>query len=247
LKINGLLTLPNHLKEGDKVPLVVHPHGGPHGVRDDWQYNSDVQFLAHNGYGVLQVNFRGSGGYGDSFERAGHGEWGRKMQSDISDATRWAIDQGITNKDSICIYGASYGGYAALMGVATTDLYQCAIGYAGVYDLELMRKKGDIKDAKQGLKYLDAVIGTDSVSLRQHSPVHLAENIKVPVFLIHGAKDERVPIAHAKALKKKLDKYNKTYEWLVEDKEYHGFYIEDNRVKLYEKLLAFLNKNIGNK
>jgi dipeptidyl aminopeptidase/acylaminoacyl peptidase len=244
--IHGYLTMPDR-PPGQKVPLVVYPHGGPHGVRDYWQYDSDVQFLAHNGYAVLQLNFRGSGGYGKAFERAGYGQWGNKMQDDISDATRWAVAQGVTDPDSICIYGASYGGYAALMGVATTDLYRCAVGYAGVYDLELMRKEGDIKDKTQGLKYLDAVIGTTPELLRKRSPVYLAENIKVPVLLIHGGRDERVPIIHAEELRKKLDEYDKPYEWLVEKREGHGFFDVDNRVKLYQTLLAFLNRHIGGK
>lgn len=144
LTLHGYLTRP---RDGDgPFPLIVLPHGGPHGVRDRWDFDWEVQLLANRGYAVLQVNYRGSGGYGLDFLEAGYGEWGALMQDDLTDATRWAIDQGVTEADSICIYGASYGGYAALMGaVREPDLYRCAIGHAGVYDLELMFEAGDVR------------------------------------------------------------------------------------------------------
>jgi dipeptidyl aminopeptidase/acylaminoacyl peptidase len=193
--------------------MVVMPHGGPHGIRDVWEFDPEVQLLANRGYAVLQVNFRGSGGYGMDFGRAGYGEWGAKMQDDLTDATRWAIEQKIAPADRVCIYGASYGGFAALMGAAREpDLYRCAIGYAGVYDLELMRQAGDIPDSRGGRVYLDLVLGTDAAKLRAQSPVNNAQNIKTPVLLIHGKVDGRADYEHAKRMRAALEKNQKKVE-----------------------------------
>src|SRR5690606_4347243 len=135
LTLHGVYTAP--AGDGPK-PLVVLPHGGPHGPYDTWGYASDVQFLASRGYAVLQVNYRGSGGRGRAFMERGYGEWGGKMQDDIADGVRWAIDEGLVDADRICTYGASYGGYAAMMQpIRYPELYKCAIGYVGVYDLEV--------------------------------------------------------------------------------------------------------------
>lgn len=141
-RLHGYVTRP---RDGaGPFPLIVLPHGGPHGLRDHWNFDWEVQLLANRGYAVLQINFRGSGGYGVDFAQAGYGEWGALMQDDLTDATRWAVSEGITDADSICIVGSSYGDYAALMGlVREPDLYRCAIGHAGVYDLELMFEEGD--------------------------------------------------------------------------------------------------------
>jgi dipeptidyl aminopeptidase/acylaminoacyl peptidase len=148
LELHGYLT--RAAGEGPH-PMVVLPHGGPHGIRDYWEFDWEVQLLASRGYTVLQVNYRGSGGYGMDFESAGYREWGAKMQDDVTDATRWAIDQKIASADRICIYGASYGGFAALMGAAREpDLYRCAIGYAGVYDLQLIWESDSSADSKSG-------------------------------------------------------------------------------------------------
>ncbi len=243
IKLPGYITLP----EGEgPFPMVVMPHGGPHGPRDYWVYDPDTQLLANAGYAVLQINFRGSGGYGSQFESSGYGEWGRRMQKDITDATRWAIEKGYADADRICIYGGSYGGYASLMGAATEpDLYRCAIGYAGVYDLNMMYEKGDIQWTRRGKSYLDRVLGTDPEERAARSPVHLADRIKVPVLLIHGGKDLRVPIAHAKALEKALKASGNTPETLYRKKEGHGFFKEEHRIEVYRRILDFLQRNIG--
>ncbi len=137
-------------------------HGGPYEIRDRWEFDPYVQALASRGYAVLQVNFRGSGGYGDDFVKAGLREWGGKMQDDITDATHWAIDQGIADSQRICIFGGSYGGYAALEGaVKEPDLYKCAIGAAGIYDLRMMFKRGDIPTTVFGRNYLKMALGED--------------------------------------------------------------------------------------
>jgi pimeloyl-ACP methyl ester carboxylesterase len=147
--------------------MVVLPHGGPYGVRDWWEFDPEVQLLASRGYAVLQVNYRGSGFISMDFERAGYREWGGKMQDDLTDATHWAIQQKIAAPDRICIYGASYGGYAALMGVVREpDLYRCAIGYAGIYDLELRLESGALSDSHRGKAFLERSLGTRAADTR---------------------------------------------------------------------------------
>jgi dipeptidyl aminopeptidase/acylaminoacyl peptidase len=226
--------------------MVVLPHGGPHAIHDTWEFNPEVQLLASRGYAVLQVNFRGSGGYGMDFQSAGYREWGGKMQDDITDATHWAIEQKIAAADRICIYGASYGGFAALMSAAREpDLYRCAVGYAGIYDLELMYQSGDVPDSRTGVAYLERVLGSDVTRLRAQSPAWNAQNIKAPVLLIHGKADWRADYEQAERMKAALEKNNKKYEWLVLSREGHGIYDEDSRREVYERILQFLAANLN--
>jgi dipeptidyl aminopeptidase/acylaminoacyl peptidase len=242
LKLHGYLTQP---AGAGPYPLVVLPHGGPHGLRDYWEFDWESQLLASRGYAVLQLNYRGSGGYGMDFQTAGYRQWGASMQDDLTDATRWAIEQKITEADRICIFGGSYGGYAALMGAAREpDLYQCAIGYAGVYDLELMLSAGDIPDSRSGQAYIAKALGDDVTDLRSRSPVYQAQNIKAPVLLIHGEQDGRADYEHAMRMKEALEKHKKSLEWLVLSREGHGVYDEETRREVYERILAFLDKHL---
>jgi dienelactone hydrolase len=243
LWLDGYLTRP---RDGDgPFPLIVLPHGGPHGLRDRWHFDWEVQLLANRGYAVLQVNFRGSGGYGIAFQKAGYGEWGASMQDDLTDATRWAIDQGITKADSICIYGASYGGYAALMGaVREPDLYRCAIGHAGVYDLPLMFEAGDTQSWRVGEAMLKRYLGDEQDLLRERSPAYNADRIKVPVMLIHGKSDWRADFEHAVRMKKALENAGKSFEWLELKGEGHGIYNEETRLDVYGRILAFLERHL---
>lgn len=240
------LTLP---KQGQKpYPLVVLPHGGPHGVRDYWQFDAYVQMLASRGYGVLQVNFRGSGGYGRDFLYSGYQRWGLEMQDDVTDATLWAIAEGIADRDSVCIFGSSYGGYASLMGaVKEPDLYACAIVYVGVYDLEMMLEEGDIPFTQAGRNYLDQALGVDRVDLYQRSPINHLEKLNAPLLIVHGALDQRVPLMQAEALRERMDALNKPYEWLVKPNEGHGFYNKDNKLDLFSTMLTFLERNLPRK
>jgi len=244
--LHGYLTRANGAAKNAKVPLVVYVHGGPYEIRDRWQFDSYVQAMATRGYAVLQVNFRGSGGYGDAFVKAGIREWGGKMQDDITDATHWAIDQGIADPQRICIFGGSYGGYAALEGVVKEpDLYKCAIGYVGVYDLRLMYAHGDIPRTRFGKNYLKMAIGEDKQELKDRSPVSHADKIKAKVMLITGGADDRVPDDHAKAMRSELRSQGTEPEWIYDRSEGHGFYKEEHVAELFEKLVAFLDRNIG--
>lgn len=243
--LHGYLTVPNGADDKN-LPTVVLVHGGPYGVRHVWNFDTEVQLLASRGYAVLSINFRGSGGYGLWFEQAGHREWGGKMQDDVTDATRWAIEQGHADPKRVCIYGASYGGYAALEGAAKEpDLYRCAIGYIGVYDLRLMRSRGDIGDSVYGRGYLDMILGTDSDQLWTRSPVAKADRIKAKVMLVAGGEDQRAPAVHSERMRDALKRNGAEVDWLYKPTEGHGFYRMENRIELYERLLAFLQTNIG--
>jgi dipeptidyl aminopeptidase/acylaminoacyl peptidase len=245
MELFGYLTKP--LNQNKNLPLVILPHGGPHNVRDYWEYDPDVQLLAKHGYAVLQLNYRGSGGYGRDYQANGYGEWGGKMQDDLTDATNWAINSGLADEKRICVYGASYGGYAAMMAaIKEPNLYKCAIGYAGVYDLPLLFQEGDISDTKRGLNYLDKVIGKDQNELKQRSPAYNVDKIKAGLFFVHGGKDERAPIEQLNAMTKALDNIKYPYELMLKGNEGHGFYQLDNREEFYKRLLSFLKQHIGN-
>lgn len=244
LPLHGFVTRAKG-SEGKRLPMVVMPHGGPFFVYDDGAYDRESQLLAAAGYAVLQVNFRGSSNYGRMHAHAGGREWGGKMQDDLTDATRWAVAEGIADGAKICMYGASYGGYAALMGVAKEpSLYQCAAGYVGVYDLPIMFTSGDIQRRGSGETYLKEWIG-DRTQVGAVSPVNLADRIKVPVFLAAGGEDERAPILHTKRMEAALKKAGVPVEALYYPTEGHGFYTDAHRREYYTRLLAFLSNSLG--
>jgi dipeptidyl aminopeptidase/acylaminoacyl peptidase len=229
--------------------MIVNPHGGPIGPRDSWRFNSEAQMLANRGYAVLQVNFRGSGGYGDAFRDAGHRQWAQGIQNDIIDATQWAIDQGYADKDRICIYGGSFGGYSSLMApIRAPGLFQCAVGYVGVYDMDMMFTKGDIPRRTSGQRYLRRTLGTDKAELRATSPTAQAEKVGIPVLLVAGARDERAVPEQTEAMRDALVKAgNPPVETIIQSGEMHGFYKEENNLALYTKMLDFFAKHIGGK
>lgn len=246
LAIHGYLSTPPGKEEAKHLPLVVFVHGGPYGVRDYWGYDEIVQALATRGYAVLQVNFRGSGGYGSNFQHAGYHEWGGKMQDDVTDATQWAIQQGIATQGHVCIFGASYGGYAALEGaMKEPDLYRCAIGYVGVYDLPLILSRGAGSEATMARNFWRSRVGDDTNKLMEHSPVNQVANLKASVMLIAGGQDEIVPPVHAQNLRAALDKRGVSYEWIYKSNEGHGFYDEKNNAELFQRITQFLDRNIG--
>jgi dipeptidyl aminopeptidase/acylaminoacyl peptidase len=232
-------------RDASQRPLVVMPHGGPHGPYDRWAFDPDAQFLASRGYGVLQVNYRGSGGRGQAFMESGYLEWGGRIQDDIADGVRKVIAAGLAPADRVCIYGGSFGGYSALMNpIRYPELYRCAIGYVGVYDLHLMQDIGDIRLRGSGRRYLDRVLGTDEAVLNAWSPARVTDRIRLPVLLAHGGIDHRVPIGHYRALVKALRDEGRAVESLVIDEEGHGFYKPENRVRLYRAMESFLERSL---
>lgn len=243
--LHGYLTLPPG-SNGKGLPLVVNPHGGPLYVRHDWSYDRDAQLLASRGYAVLQVNFRGSSGYGSAFIKAGRKAWATTMIDDITDATRWVIEQGYADPKRVCIYGASYGGYAALMSaVREPALYRCAIGYAGVYDLKLWRADSDASRSLSGRRYIEDAIAGSAEEMVAASPIHYLDRLKAPVLIVHGEADRRTPFSQAKALRSEMKSRNLPFEWLAKPGEGHGFIEPKNIAEFYTTMLGFLDRQIG--
>lgn len=244
LHLQGYLTRPREATPGP-LPMVVLPHGGPYGVYDAWGYQTERQLLAAAGYAVLQVNFRGSGGAGKQHVDMGSQQWGLAMQDDVTDATRWAVEQGIADPRRICIYGASYGAYAALMGAAREPgLYRCAAGYVGVYDLEMMQAES-VRFARWAGKWSRDWVGDDPAALRAVSPTRLAGQITVPVFLAAGGEDAIAPVGHTEAMEAALRKAGAPVSSLYYRNEGHGFYLPENQLAYYRQLLAFLSTHLG--
>lgn len=245
LSVESYLTLPIGTSEKNPAPLLVIPHGGPFGVRDEWEFDSETQLFASRGYAVLRVNFRGSGGYGKKFEYAGYKQWGKAMQNDLLDVSQAIAKRTDIDANRVAIYGVSYGGYAALMGGAQSPgFYKAVISVAGVSDLRLLYTRGDTEDSDYFVKSLERSLGRENLAAL--SPVSNAAKIKAPVMLVHGARDQRVPIAHAERMRSTLAKAGNKPEWYVEQKEGHGFYAPENKAAMYTKVLAFLDKHVKN-
>jgi dipeptidyl aminopeptidase/acylaminoacyl peptidase len=240
----GLYTAP--AGAGPK-PMIVMAHGGPYGVYDRWGFDRDAQFLANRGYGVLQVNYRGSGGRGEAFMREGWKGWGTKIQDDITDGVRWAIAEQLADPARICTYGASFGGYTALeQPILNHGMYKCAIGYVGVYDLPLMRKTDrGIGQTRRTSRFFDRTLGTDMDALAKVSPALHASDIAVPVFLVHGSDDRTADFNQFKAMRAALETAGKPAEVFVAPGEGHGFVKPENTSELLRRMEAFLDKTIG--
>lgn len=228
-------------------PLIVLPHGGPYGIADTWGFDNQVQFLASRGYAVLQVNYRGSGGRGELFECSGWKGWGTKLQDDIFAGVRWAIDNKMADPNRICTFGASFGGYSALIQpILHPDTYKCAIGYVGVYDLPLMRKTDtNLGIAKRTDRFFDRTLGTDVQALASISPTQRISELNVPVFLIHGRDDHTANFNQYKSMEAALRAAGKPAETMVVAGEGHGFVKPENVAELYRRIESFLGKNIG--
>ena len=248
LLIHGYLTLPNGV-EAKNLPLVVIPHGGP-SARDVWGFDSESQFLANRGIAVLNVNFRGSTGYGKAFWQAGFKQWGRKMQDDVTDGVLWAVEQGIADKSRLAIYGGSYGGYAALAGATfTPDLYACAVSYVGPSNIfTLLETIPPYWKPLIEMEYEE--IGDpvkDKDLLTEISPVFHAENIKIPLFVAQGANDPRVNKAESDQIVEAVKKAGKDVVYMVKDNEGHGFHNEENRFDFYRTMEEFFRKHLGSR
>jgi dipeptidyl aminopeptidase/acylaminoacyl peptidase len=248
LTLHGYLTLPKGVK-AKNLPIIIKPHGGPW-ARDVWGFDPEVQFLVNRGIGVLQINFRGSTGYGKEFWQAGFKQWGRKMQDDISDGVHWLIRQGIADPERIGIYGASYGGYAVLAGLAfTPDLYACGIDYVGVSNIfTLLSSLPPYWELGRQMMY--EMIGDpvkDEALLIAISPVFHADKIKAPLLVAHGSNDPRVKKAESDHIVQALEQGGIDVEYMVKDNEGHGFTNEENRFDFYRTMEIFLGKHLGSK
>ncbi len=244
--IPGYLTLPVNYKKGDKIPIVVNPHGGPW-ARDTWGFRPEIQFLANRGYGVLQMNFRGSVGYGREFWEMSFKQWGKTMQNDITDGVKWLIDEGIADKNKIAIYGASYGGYATLAGLAfTPDLYACGVDYVGVSNiftlLETLPPYWEL-----GRQMMYEMIGdpiNDKDLLEEASPIFHVDKITAPLFVAQGANDQRVKQAESDQIVQALKAKGIDVPYMLKENEGHGFYNEENQFDFYREMEIFLQKHL---
>ena len=240
LEIHGYLTRP---AAAGRSPLVLLVHGGPFGIRDTWGFDNEAQFLASRGYAVLQVNYRGSGGYGRSFLDRGRHQWGRAMQDDLTDAVHWAIAQGIADPARVAIYGGSYGGYAALAGaMLTPDLYRCAVNYLGPSELGVVYKGfgGDAYLGSNEFNYQAAWVAPDADYAAATSPVNLADRLRIPTLHVYGENDARVDIRHWSRLEAQLKKSGRPYEVLIEKEQGHGFRNQRASLNFYRRLEQFL-------
>jgi dipeptidyl aminopeptidase/acylaminoacyl peptidase len=245
LTIHGYLTLPLG-REAKNLPVVINPHGGPW-YRDTWGYDPEIQFLVNRGYAVLQMNFRGSTGYGRKFWEASFKQWGKKMQDDITDGVQWLIKQGVADPKRIAIYGGSYGGYATLAGVTfTPDLYAAAVDYVGPSNMFTFMKT----IPPYWKPYLDSfyeMVGDpvkDKELLASESPVMHVDQIKTPLFVAQGAQDPRVNKAESDQMIASLKKRGVTVEYMVKENEGHGFHNEENKFDFYGAMEKFLGQHL---
>jgi dipeptidyl aminopeptidase/acylaminoacyl peptidase len=245
LIIHGYLTLPR-TETLRNLPVVVNPHGGPW-ARDVWGFNPEVQFLANRGYAVLQVNFRGSTGYGKKFWKAGFKQWGRKMQDDITDGVNYLIREGIADPNRIAIYGGSYGGYAVLAGLTfTPHMYAAGIDYVGVSNIFTLLETIP-PYWEQGRQMLYEMIGDpekDRELLQGVSPVFHADQIRAPLLVAQGANDPRVKKAESDQIVEALRKRGVDVQYIIKENEGHGFRNEENRFDLYREMEKFLAKHL---
>jgi len=252
LTIRGYITLPKAALEGKKVPLIVNPHGGPQGIRDEWGFNPETQLFASRGYATLQVNFRISGGYGKEFQKAGYKQIGRKAMDDVEDGVKYAIEQGWIDKDKIAIYGGSHGGYATLMGlIKTPDLYACGVDYVGVSNIFTFFDSFPEywKPYKEMVKQIwyDLDNPEEAKIAKEVSPVFQIDKIKKPLFVVQGANDPRVNINESDQIVKAMRAKGFEVPYLVKYDEGHGFGKEPNRLELYKYMLGFFAENFNKK
>ena len=244
LLIDAFITLPPDA--GESVPLIAMPHGGPIGVSDDQYYSGHVQWLARSGYAVLQVNYRGSGGYGREFRAAGLREWGRGIEDDVEAAIYAALERyPALDPERIGVFGSSYGGYSALMGaIRNPDLFKCAASFAGVTDLTLLFNRSDLRRSDVLRDQLIRMIGDPGVDydeLTEHSPVYQYERFTVPIFIAHGDNDPVVDVEHAWRLKRLLDLVGYIPEFHIFENVEHGFDYVSEVKDFYDPLIAFLD------
>lgn len=241
LTIEGFLTQPSTASKSSPPPAIIFPHGGPISF-DDGSFDYWTQFFANRGFAVLQMNFRGSAGYGFDFMSAGIQGWGQAMQDDIEDGTRWMIQQGYADPDRICIVGASYGGYAALMGsIKTPELYRCAVSFAGVTDVELLVRS---HRRYRNSRVAQAQIGDNFRELRSISPVNLVEHIQIPLLIIHGDQDRSVDIQQGRRLIRQLERHNKDVRYIELERGDHYLSNSQHRLTAFRAMNEFLKQHL---
>ncbi len=245
MMIHGYITLPHQALQGQKVPLIVNPHGGPQGIRDSWGFNPETQLFASRGYATLQVNFRISGGYGKQFLRAGFKQIGRKLMNDIEDGVYYAIKQGWVDESKIAIYGGSHGGYATLMGlVKTPDLYVCGVDYCGVSNIDTFFDSFPEywKPYKELVKeiWYDLDDPQEAKIAKAVSPFYQIDKITKPLMVVQGANDPRVNINESDQIVTGLRAKGFDVPYMVKYDEGHGYYREENRMDFYSSMMGFL-------
>ncbi|WP_343728399.1 prolyl oligopeptidase family serine peptidase [Duganella sp.] len=252
LNIPTLITYPRGAAKKN-LPLVLLVHGGPYVHGSDWGWNADAQFLASRGYMVMEPAYRGSTGYGWRHFHSGWKQWGLKMQDDIADGARWAIAQGLADGKRVCIAGASYGGYATLMGLVNDpELYKCGVNWAGVTDIKLMytgawSAVSDLSDRWKalGMPLLVGDLQKDAAQLDATSPLVQAARIRQPLLMAYGGDDRRVPLYHGEKFLAAVKAVNPNVEWIVYEKEGHGWRLPENRIDFWTRVEKFLDKQIG--
>jgi dipeptidyl aminopeptidase/acylaminoacyl peptidase len=248
LSLDAYLTLPvGHRQDAGPLPFVLLPHGGPQ-VRNGRDFDAWTAFLANRGYAVLQVNFRGSTGYGRDFMEAGLQRWGLEMQDDLSDAVKWAVAQGVADPKRVCIVGADYGGYAALMGLAKTpELYRCGVSVGGPSNLvDLVRFRSEFVGGKAAARRSIGDAWDDSDKLRATSPALLVDRIRAPVLLVHGTDDRRIPVAQSEDMAEALRHAGKPYQFLEQENGDHQMDNNGQRLEFFRTLERFLDQNLKN-
>jgi dipeptidyl aminopeptidase/acylaminoacyl peptidase len=248
VELMGYLTLPPGYKKGDKIPFILHPHGGPN-AKDRFGFNPEVQIYATRGYGVLQINYRGSVGFGLKEMKLANKQWSLAMHDDLLDGLFWANDQGYVNMDKVCISGASYGGYSAMVGITKNpDIFKCAINYVGVVDLYTLYDDKQWMFADMGRPQQHIEMGdpnTERDILENASPINYVNNIKGDLFVIHGRRDRQASYEQVLQLKRALESADIDFEYMIKGDEGHGFYSEANNLELYERMISFLETNLN--
>jgi dipeptidyl aminopeptidase/acylaminoacyl peptidase len=247
LEVHGFLTFPPGVERRD-LPAVVHVHGGPWGARHEWGYTPGNQWLANRGYACIEVNYRGSGGYGKAFLNASAQEWAGRMNDDLIDALEVAIGEGWVDRDRVAIFGGSYGGYAALVGATfTPDVFRCAVDYVGPSNLVTLLET--IPPYWFGVaKQFDKLLGNperDRDFLWERSPLSRIDDIRIPLLIAQGANDPRVKQAESEQIVEALVKRGIEHEYLLFPDEGHGFVRPENRMRFYRAVEQFLARHLG--
>jgi dienelactone hydrolase len=243
LDLQGYFTPARDTNTTQPSPSIVLVHGGPR-ARDTWDFDRLTHTLSQAGYAVIQVNFRGSEGFGKSFMAAGNKHWGDHIQRDIFESSQFAQKQFNLDPKRICIMGASFGAYSSIQSsILYPEHYRCAIANAGIYDLELLKQEGDVPQLGFGKAYLAEAVGNDASQLRMFSPIYNVDKIKAPLLIAHGKQDKRAPYEHAEKLLKALKRSNKKVTTFIQESEGHGFYNPEIREAYFSKVLAFLKRH----